>query len=42
MRQGKGFINRDTESGQILMDRARHLDVLEYALWINENERVGL
>ncbi|GAX81590.1 hypothetical protein CEUSTIGMA_g9018.t1 [Chlamydomonas eustigma] len=26
---------RDTESGQLLFDRAKHLDVLEYLLWIN-------
>ena len=33
--QGKGCSPRDTESGQILIDRAVHLDVLEYLLWIN-------
>ena len=33
--QGKGGIPRDTESGQLLIDRATHLDVLEYLLWIN-------
>ncbi len=33
--QGKGCGNRDTESGQLLMDRGAHLDVLEYLLWIN-------
>ena len=32
---GKGYNPRDTESGQLLIDRARHLDVLEYLLWIN-------
>lgn len=33
--QGKGYSPRDTESGQLLIDRAMHLDVLEYLLWIN-------
>ena len=33
--QGKGHSPRDTESGQLLIDRAVHLDVLEYLLWIN-------
>ena len=38
--QGKGFLPRDTESGQLVLDRARHLDVLEYLFWINgERER---
>ena len=32
---GPGCDPRDTESGQLLIDRARHLDVLEYLLWIN-------
>ncbi|GAX76845.1 hypothetical protein CEUSTIGMA_g4291.t1 [Chlamydomonas eustigma] len=32
---GKGSSPRDTESGQFLIDRATHLDVLEYILWIN-------
>ena len=27
--------HRDTESGQLLIDRGRHLDVLEFLLWIN-------
>ena len=39
--QGRGFngtsgcLTRDTESGQLLIDRGLHLDVLEYLLWIN-------
>ncbi len=33
--QGKGYSPRDTESGQLLIDRGKHLDVLEYLLWIN-------
>ena len=33
--QGKGYSLRDTESGQLLIDRGEHLDVLEYLLWIN-------
>ncbi len=33
--RGKGVSPRDTESGQLLIDRALHLDVLEYLLWIN-------
>ncbi|GAX76848.1 hypothetical protein CEUSTIGMA_g4294.t1 [Chlamydomonas eustigma] len=32
---GKGYSPRDTESGQVLIDRGKHLDVLEYLLWIN-------
>ncbi|GLC38178.1 hypothetical protein PLESTB_001091100 [Pleodorina starrii] len=32
---GKGFGRRDTESGQLLIDRGRHLDVLEALLLIN-------
>jgi hypothetical protein len=32
---GKGRLNRDTESGALLMDLVRHADVLEYLLWIN-------
>ena len=35
LNQGKGYAPFDTESGQLLIDRAVHLDVLEYLLWIN-------
>lgn len=31
---GKGSGRRDTESGQLLIDRARHLDVLEVGGWL--------
>ena len=30
---------RDTESGMLLIDRADHLDVLEYLLWVNRYAR---
>jgi hypothetical protein len=32
---GKGFVRRDAETGQLLLDRRRHADVLEYLFWIN-------
>ncbi|EFJ43610.1 hypothetical protein VOLCADRAFT_96259 [Volvox carteri f. nagariensis] len=35
--QGLGFGRRDAESGQLLFDRARHLDVLEALLMINRH-----
>lgn len=35
IKSGKGYAPRDSESGQLLIDRARHLDVIEYLLWIN-------
>ena len=40
--KGKGYSPRDTESGQLLIDRALHLDVLEYLLWINRYNDVKL
>jgi hypothetical protein len=41
IKAGKGFLPRDTESGQLLLDRARHLDVLEYLFWINGERKGG-
>ena len=32
---GKGWGSRDCESGQLLVDRGRHLDALEVAFWAN-------
>jgi hypothetical protein len=32
---GKGRLQRDTESGQLLFDLVEHADVAEWALWIN-------
>jgi hypothetical protein len=32
---GKGRLQRDTESGQLLLDLVKHADVAEWALWIN-------
>lgn len=32
---GKGRLQRDTESGQLLFDLVKHADVAEWALWIN-------
>ncbi len=32
---GRRSLNRDTESGQLLVDLARHADVIEYLAWIN-------
>ena len=35
LRGGKGRLRRDTESGAVLVDLARHGDVAELAAWIN-------
>ncbi|KAL6765645.1 mannosyltransferase putative-domain-containing protein [Haematococcus lacustris] len=32
---GRGWVQRDTESGQVLLDRGRHADVLQLLWWIN-------
>jgi hypothetical protein len=32
---GKGRLQRDTESGQLLFDLVKHADVAEWALWVN-------
>lgn len=32
---GQGWLDRDTESGQLLINRLRHLDVLDVIFWIN-------
>jgi Mannosyltransferase putative len=33
--EGKGSLQRDSESGQLLLDLVRHADVLEYLVWVN-------
>eukprot|EP00798_Chlamydomonas_sp_ICE-L_P010063 gene10063-7957_t len=33
--QGRGYSKRDTESGQLVINRGRHLDTLEYIFFIN-------
>ncbi len=35
LQAGKGRSRRDAESGQLLIDRGRHLDALEAAFWVN-------
>lgn len=32
---GKGVYRRYAESGAVLVDRSRHLDMLEWAWWLN-------
>ncbi|KAG2486139.1 hypothetical protein HYH03_015232 [Edaphochlamys debaryana] len=37
LRMGMGTGRRDTESGQLLIDRSRHLDVIEMLLFLNRH-----
>eukprot|EP00877_Chromochloris_zofingiensis_P010931 jgi/Chrzof1/6091/Cz17g09110.t1 len=35
LRAGCGGTHRDTESGQLLMNRARHMDAIQFIFWVN-------
>lgn len=35
---GQGWLRRSAESGQLVFDRVRHADVLEYLWWLTRCE----
>lgn len=38
---GQGWLHRAAESGQLVFDRVRHADVLEYLWWLTRYMLLG-